>query len=167
MNRRKDKIITPREQQVLDLRNRGFSGTEIAEKLGINPFTVRAHTTHLIQKGLCKPIPSRKHAAVLRSLRRENQELRDALIGKQAVLNEEGQIMWLLVNANADKTLAPFAERYQLFSDPEKAYAAALEAGFDKDSWIKMQHPAEMKVGVAQITKCGGIDLMVLRLEAK
>jgi hypothetical protein len=73
--------------------------------------------------------------------------------------------MWLFINASTDRDLAPFSERYKLFYDPEKAYQAALTAGFDKDTWIKMTHPSAMKVGFAQISKGGDIDLMLMRLE--
>lgn len=42
--------LTPREQEVLDLRNKGLSNKEIAKKLCISENTVKSHFSHIAQK---------------------------------------------------------------------------------------------------------------------
>ena len=43
--------LTKRENDVYQLRERGFSGRAIARQLGISPETVKIHVGHIIDKG--------------------------------------------------------------------------------------------------------------------
>lgn len=43
---------TPRQAQVLALREQGLSAKQIALQLGISPGTVKIHTKHLLDMGL-------------------------------------------------------------------------------------------------------------------
>lgn len=71
--------------------------------------------------------------------------------------------MWLVINGNKQ---LPYDEQYRIFSDPEKAYQAALNAGFDENMpWARMGHPADMNTGSIQVSCGPGVDLTVIRLE--
>lgn len=45
-----DSELTDREREILDLVAKGFSNKEIASKLGLSPFTVKAHLAHIFEK---------------------------------------------------------------------------------------------------------------------
>jgi DNA-binding NarL/FixJ family response regulator len=42
--------LTEREQDVLDLLVKGLNNTEIAEKLGVSPSTIKSHVSHILAK---------------------------------------------------------------------------------------------------------------------
>lgn len=46
----RNEVLTAREQEVLDLRNRSFSNLAIAEKLNISENTVKSHLLHISRK---------------------------------------------------------------------------------------------------------------------
>jgi DNA-binding NarL/FixJ family response regulator len=49
-----NKLLTPRERQILDLRKQGLSNREIAARLVLSVNTVKSHLSHIAHKGSVK-----------------------------------------------------------------------------------------------------------------
>jgi DNA-binding NarL/FixJ family response regulator len=64
----RDKLLTPREREVIELLGRGLTGSEIAEELVIAPETVRSYVKAAMRK---LQASTRAHAVVLALQRRE------------------------------------------------------------------------------------------------
>ena len=81
-------------------------------------------------------------------------------------IGKAGGIRWLLINQSLNlPTDIPFAKRYRIFSDPEAAYRATLQAGFSDTFFGGLQHPRDMKLGFMQCFKQHPIDVSLIMLE--
>lgn len=71
------------------------------------------------------------------------------------------QTKFLVINANEEgMSWRPYAERYRIFTDRDKALAAAKEIGF-YTIWGEIS----TKVGIANVYQCGPINVTILPLE--
>ena len=50
LNKPRSQLITPREQEILDLVTEGLGNKEIAARLGVQTHTIKNHISHLLEK---------------------------------------------------------------------------------------------------------------------
>jgi hypothetical protein len=70
-------------------------------------------------------------------------------------------VKYLVVNDNEDAFLAPFTERYRLFTDRGAAVKHARSIGYEGGYDLRVN----VTPGVKNIYMCGGINVYLIALE--
>jgi len=68
---------------------------------------------------------------------------------------------FLVINENEQAYMLPYAERYRIFATVEKAVAAAAEIGWRSMFGLGIN----TKAGVANVYRCGTVNVIILPLE--